>query len=79
MTGLSLDFTVFSQTFTEADDVDVPDFPVLAFQDGDIYALDFLVIDSDCTYCGGTNVTDIAQPGVFQVSLYDIYAASAGG
>jgi len=76
--GLTLDFTVFGQMFTEADDVDAPDYPELSFFDGEVVSLDFLVIDPvDCGDC--LNPVDILDPTVTNVGFFDLAPSSAGG
>ena len=62
--GLEVDFTIFGQTFTEANDVDFDGFPVLTFFDGIVESLDFIISETF-----GDILTDIAEPGVFGISM----------
>ena len=45
--GLKASIVFFEEEFTEADDSNFPDFPVLVFEDGEIVRLDFWVEEGD--------------------------------
>lgn len=78
--GLTLELSVFGQTFTESDDVDYSGYPTLYFSNGNINALDFYVSEIDCFDCGNVyNTTNILQDGVNDFSMYALNAALGGG
>ena len=71
--GLLLNFTIFGQTFTAANDIDHPDFPSLSFQDGTPESLDFIVRERSND---GLNsiVTNIIEPGVGGFGFFELVA-----
>jgi hypothetical protein len=72
--ALTVDFTIFGQTFTEANDIDSPFTPILGFDNGNIVFLDFIV-DEEL----GPVLTDIDEPGVLGFDIFDIFAVVGGG
>lgn len=78
--GLTLELTVFGQTFTEANDRDLasgvpPDFPVLSFNDGQPFGIGFRVLESPLT----NNPTAIALPGVEFFEFDSIFSPNGSG
>ena len=65
--GFELDFQIFGQDFTENDDVDFPDFPVLSFVDGQLASLDLLISEETSRL----NPVQIDQAGVTSISFFD--------
>ncbi|MGE0383374.1 MAG: PEP-CTERM sorting domain-containing protein [Gammaproteobacteria bacterium] len=59
--GLTISFEIFGQSFTESDDIDFDDFPLLSLLDGFPIDLDFLIVDGA--------PTDILEPGVVAISI----------
>lgn len=77
--GLTVEFTIFGQTFTEANDIDFDVFPELAFADGVPVVLEFLVGEPALTgYLGGTNPTEITEPGVLGLVFGDLVPEASG-
>ena len=66
--GLSIEFNVFEQAFTESDDIDYPDYPVLALLDGNVLFLDFIV----------TGI-EITPEGVFGFEIFELSPVEGGG
>ena len=62
--GLTVEFTIFGQTFTESNDIDFSDFPHLTFIDGVVEGLNFVIDEID-----GDTLTDIDEPGVFNIGM----------
>ncbi len=65
-TEFDLEFTIFGQTFTNADDIDYPEFPELVFFDGLVVAIDFVVEGI------------INEPGVDNFSIIDLFEVAPG-
>lgn len=61
-----LTFEIFGQSFTGEDDVAFPDFPLITFDNGNPIGTDFVVSE-----VFGSNLTDIAEPGVFEFAVID--------
>jgi len=76
--GLSIEFNVFGQEFTESNDVDYPGFPELAFLDGNVLSLDFFVVDTAACF-GCSNPTEIIQEGVNEFGIFDLNPVAGGG
>ncbi|MCB1723507.1 MAG: hypothetical protein KDJ39_07415 [Gammaproteobacteria bacterium] len=70
-TQFSLVLELFGQTFTQADDVEFPDAPTLAFAGGTPYALDFIVGELHPALPAWPNPVAIDQPGVIAIRLGD--------
>jgi hypothetical protein len=64
--GLTLELTVFGQTFIHSDDIDFSSYPRLVLIDGVIQYLDFIVSED------GMNPRDILQPGIEDLGIYDL-------
>ena len=66
--GLTVNLTVFGQTFTETDDIDffIYDIPSLEFIDGNVSYLDFYMSETPITEDGltGDNITSINLEGI---------------
>jgi hypothetical protein len=83
--GLQVQFTFLGATFSESDDIDFPEFPELAFTDGEIVGLDFLVEDADgrgATIPGfvegfRTFPLELIEPGVFFAEILVLVPAPA--
>ena len=58
----SFSLDLFGQIFTNANDIDFPDYPWLIFEDGVITGMDLLIDEND-----GINPTDIAQADIFEI------------
>jgi len=69
--SLTVDFTIFGQTFTETDDIAHIDFgtPDLKFFDGVPVFLDFFL--SEIPSEGSTNVVAINEPGVISIDMWN--------
>jgi len=74
--NLMVNFNVFGQDFTNADDIDFTGFPLLSFLDGSIQSLDYIVAEA---ILGPDNATDILQAGVLGFSIFELTAALQGG
>jgi len=66
--SLTLELTVFGQTFYQSDDVDFSFYPELGLIDGAPTTLDYIVAESDVLV-----TTDILFPGVMDFGIYDLY------
>ena len=65
----ALTFTIFGQTFTEADDVDAPEFPSAFFGDtNELLGIDFQV--SEFPFTEGGQAIEIDQEGVFEIAIF---------
>ncbi len=64
---ISIEFTVFGQSFTKVDDVDFPSFPLLDFYDGTPVSLEFAVLFG------------IDEPDVAGFEIYDLLPVAGGG
>ncbi len=71
---LTVNFTIFGQTFTELNDIDSPFRPSLGLEDGEVVFLDFIV-DEEL----GPVLTDIDEPGVLGFDLFALNFAVVGG
>ena len=70
---LSLDFTVFGQTFSTASDADFPDYPELGFYNGDLDYMTLFVSET------GVNGTPINQAGIDSFGFgFDVFEAAYG-
>lgn len=66
--AFNLSFTIFGQIFSQADDVDQPEFPLALFFDGVLEDFDYVVSEVNLSGEPQT-LTPIAQEGVFGFSL----------
>lgn len=69
--GLKVELTVLGQTFTEQDDVNYHFLPALGFTGGVVNYLDFTIVESD--------TTEILEPGVWGLRMYDLSPDGSGG
>ncbi len=67
--ALTVNFTIFGQTFTELNDIDSPFRPSLGLEDGEVVFLDFIV-DEEL----GPVLTDIDEPGVLAFDLFELFS-----
>ncbi|MEW4486592.1 PEP-CTERM sorting domain-containing protein [Thalassoglobus sp. JC818] len=75
LSGLMIEFTIFGQTFTESDDIDLPDEPSLEFLDGVPEFLDFIIDERAFV----TNPVPIIEPNVVRISFGSLTPAPIGG
>ena len=75
--SLTVDFTIFGQTFTEVDDLDYTVFgsPELDFSDGTPVSLNFWISEIP-ELPGGTNTVDILQPGIVMIDTWNPASAT---
>ncbi len=72
--GLTLDFTIFGQTFHATDDANFPTGPTLEFVNGEIDIFDWTVDENF-----GANLTSITMPGVFGFFMFDVLESTGTG
>jgi PEP-CTERM motif len=75
-TGLSVEFTLFGQTFTEVNAADYHSGPVLYLLDGEPQGLNFIISESGA---GISNPTLITQPGAYSINFADSFETDEGG
>lgn len=72
-TSLEIDFTIFGQMFTEADDIDFDSFPTLTFESFVPSVMDYVISEF------GFNPVEIDEPDVESIGFGILFPASGGG
>lgn len=66
-----VELMLFGQTFTNADDIDSPAFPILGFTDGAIVSLDFVI--AEFAFDPLANPVMIDEPNVVVIDMFDVF------